>query len=492
MTIRPLWSFDDLVQAAGATASGVPASPITGVSIDTRTIEPGDVFVALKDQRDGHDFVSTAFAKGAAAAIVSDRYAAQPGDGALIRTADTLRALEAIGRSARARLSPDARVIAVTGSVGKTTTKEMLRFAFEALGPTHASEKSYNNHWGVPLTLARMPATTRYAVFEIGMNHAGEITPLTGMVRPHVALVTTVENAHIENFANEEGIADAKAEIFSGLEPDGTALINLDNRHAARLIASARSRHVHITGITKDLQPTDAIAKFAVDDAVALASCRMTATTSNGSVVRAGNRGTLLFSIGTVGLHMVMNALFVTAALDATGAATPAGLAALAAFSPPPGRGSRTRLTCGGGEILLIDESYNANPASMRAALSVLPTLPRTEYPRRIAVLGDMLELGPDSPALHAGLCDALDAAGVDLVFTAGPNMRHLYETVPAARRGAWAPSSADLQPQLLATLQPGDVVMVKGSNGSKMGLLVAAMDTKLGRKTAAETDLAE
>jgi len=492
MTTNPLWSFDSLVAAADATASGSPAGPITGFSIDTRTIEPGDVFVALKDQRDGHDFVSAAFANGAAAAIVADSYNAQPGDGALIRTTDTLDALEAIGRAARARLAADARVIAVTGSVGKTTTKEMLRLAFQALGPTHASEKSYNNHWGVPLTLARMPAGTRYAIFEIGMNHSGEITPLTGMVRPHVALITTVENAHIENFADETGIADAKAEIFAGLEPGGTALINLDNRHAARLIASARNRHVHITGITKDQQPADAIATFAVDDVVALATCQMTATASQGDVIRAGDRGKHPFSIGTVGLHMVMNALFVTAALDATGAGTEAGLAALAAFSPPPGRGSRTRLWRDGGEILLIDESYNANPASMCAALSVLPSLPRTAYPRRIAVLGDMLELGPESPALHAGLGEAIEAAGVDLVFAAGPNMQHLYEQVPPARRGAWASSSVDLEQHLLATLQTGDVVMVKGSNGSKMGLLVAAMQAKLGRKTAAETGPAE
>ena len=492
MTTHPLWSFDSLVSAAGATASGTPACPITGFSIDTRTIEPGDVFVALKDQRDGHDFVSAAFAKGAAAAIVSQSYAAKPGDGALIRTTDTLHALESIGRAARARLATDARVIAVTGSVGKTTTKEMLRLAFQALGPTHASEKSYNNHWGVPLTLARMPAGTRYAIFEIGMNHAGEITPLTGMVRPHVALVTTVENAHIENFANEEGIADAKAEIFTGLETGGTALINLDNRHAARLIAAARSHGVRITGITKALRPTDAIANFSVDDAVALASCQMTATASNGNVIRAGNRGTLPVSIGTVGLHMVMNALFVTAALDAIGASTQAGLAALATFSPPPGRGSRSLFACDGGEFLLIDESYNANPASMRAALSVLPTLPRSEYPRRIAVLGDMLELGPESPALHAGLQDALDAAGVDLVFAAGPDMHHLFEQVPLPRRGAWAATSADLEQHLLATLQPGDVVMVKGSNGSKMGRLVAAIEAKWGRTTPAETGPAE
>jgi UDP-N-acetylmuramoyl-tripeptide--D-alanyl-D-alanine ligase len=237
-----LWTFSELVSAAGGEADGAPGLAVTGFSIDTRTIAPGEVFVALKDQRDGHDFVTAAFAAGAAAAIVSDGYVRGDGDGALIRVADTLRALEAVGRAARARLSPEARVIAVTGSVGKTTTKDMLRAACAALGPTHASDKSYNNHWGVPLTLARMSAGTRYAVFEIGMNHAGEITPLTRLVRPHVALVTTVENAHIESFESEEGIADAKAEIFLGLEPGGTALINLDNRHGPRLVRAARAQ----------------------------------------------------------------------------------------------------------------------------------------------------------------------------------------------------------------------------------------------------------
>ncbi|MGE5267445.1 MAG: Mur ligase family protein, partial [Deltaproteobacteria bacterium] len=345
-----------------------------------------------------------------------------------------------------------------------------------------------NNHWGVPLTLARMPADTRYAIFEIGMNHAGEITPLTGMVRPHVALVTVVANAHIENFANEEGIADAKAEIFLGLDPGGSAIINLDNRHAPRLIGAARARRAHVTGVTKDLSPLEAAATYGVDDVVALASHRMTATVSEGEAVRAGRRGNVSFSIGTVGMHMLMNALFVTGALDAAGADTPRGLAALAAFAPPPGRGCRTRLPVPGGEILVIDESYNANPASMRAALSVLPSLPRSDYPRRIAVLGDMLELGPDGPALHAGLWEAIDEAAVDLVFAAGPQMAELYARVPPDRRGAWASSAAELEKSLLDALGPGDVVMIKGSNGSRMAPLVAAILTKIGRTAAAET----
>jgi len=410
MTRSPLWLFSELAAAAGATASGTPAHPINGFSIDTRTIEPGDIFVALKDQRDGHDFVSGAFAKGAAAAIVSETYVAKDGDGALLRSADPLSALENIGRAARARLAPHARVVAVTGSVGKTTTKEMLRLAFSALGRTHASEKSYNNHWGVPLTLARMPADTLYAVFEIGMNHAGEITPLTGMVRPHVALVTTVENAHIENFQSEDGIADAKAEIFLGLEPGGAALINVDNRHAARLIAAARAQRAHVTGVSLALAAAAAKVKFDIDDLVTLSDCGMTAMASEGVIVRSDSRGKLPFTIGTVGLHMVLNALFVTAALDVAGADVAKGIAALSAFSPPTGRGSRTRLAVASGDILLVDESYNANPASMRAALAVFPALPRSEFPRRIAVVGDMLELGADAPVLHADLWPAIDS----------------------------------------------------------------------------------
>ncbi len=479
---RALWSFSDLAAAAGGQPEGAPAAAVTGFSIDTRSIVPGDVFVALTDQRDGHDFVTAAFARGAAAAIVADRYVRKQGDGALIRVAETLPALEAIGRAARARLSAEARVVAVTGSAGKTTTKEMLRLAFQALGSTHASEKSYNNHWGVPLTLARMPPGTRTAVFEIGMNHAGEITPLTRMVRPHVALVTTVETAHIENFASEDGIADAKAEIFLGLEPGGTAVINLDNRHALRLVAAARAAGACVAGVTTEYSAADAVARFGVDEAVTLAGCRMTSTVSEGTAVRGGGRGAVPFTIGSIGMHMVRNALFVVAALDAAGADVAKGLSALASFAPPPGRGSRTRLQADGGEILLIDESYNANPASMRAALAVLPALPRADHPRRIAVVGDMLELGPDAAALHAGLWEPIDAAGVDLVFASGSNMARLFERVPESRRGAWAPASAGLEGPLLAALKPGDAVMVKGSNGSKMGLLVAAMLAKFGR----------
>ncbi len=476
---RPLWSFEDLVAAAEGVADGAPRSGISGFSIDTRSLAAGDVFVALKDQRDGHDFVSTAFRNGAAAALVSAGYARQAGDGALIRVDDPLRALERIGRAARRRLVPEARVIAVTGSAGKTTTKEMLRLACSVLGPTHASDKSFNNHWGVPLTLARMPSETRYAIFEIGMNHAGEITPLTAMVSPHVAIVTTVAAAHIENFPNEEAIADAKAEIFTGLVTGGAAVINLDNPHGSRLAAAARACGAHIVGVMKTHVAAQAILAGDADEAVVLNSVRSTANTSEITAARGGTRGEVSFMIGAVGDHMAMNAGLVLAALDTAGANTEMALGALAAFGPPAGRGSRTLLEGPSGPILLIDESYNANPVSMRAALSVLPGVPRDAFPRRIAVLGDMRELGAEADQMHAGLAGAVVDAGVDLVFAAGEHMSHLFHALPADKRGAWAPSSRELEVPLLSVLRGGDAVVVKGSNGSRMAILVDAMKAK-------------
>ena len=257
MTAR-LWNWNALVAASGGIADGAASAPITGLSLDSRSVAAGDVFVALKDQRDGHGFATSAFANGAAAALVETGYQRKPGDGALIRVTDTLEGLRAIGAAARARLSPDAGVVAVTGSVGKTSTKEMLRACLSRLGPTHAPEKSFNNHWGVPLTLARMPADTRYAVIEIGMNHAGEITPLTTLARPHVAIVTTVEPVHIEHFSSIEAIADAKAEIIAGIEPGGVAILNRDNPHFQRLAAAAAARSVDVAAfgehITSDVR----------------------------------------------------------------------------------------------------------------------------------------------------------------------------------------------------------------------------------------------
>lgn len=468
MSNAPLWTFDDLTRAAGGRGERATGAPITGLSIDTRTLASGDLFVALKDQRDGHDFVSKAFEAGAAAALVSEAYEEQPNDGPLIRVRDTLKGLEAIGRAARARLSPNARVIAVTGSAGKTGTKDMLRAALSRIGPTHGADKSFNNHWGVPLTLARMPAETRFGVFEIGMNHAGEITPLAKMVRPHIAIVTTVEPVHLAQFPSVEAIAEAKAEIFSGLEPGGVAIINRDNTHFDLLHRYAEAQGARIVSFGQDAR--------------ADVRPKVLELSSEGTAIEISIGGLeLRYRVAVPGIHIARNALAVAAAVEAAGADAEMALAALATLPPPPGRGSRTELPFKGGRILLIDESYNANPASMVAALSVLGTVPRGDFPRRIAVLGDMLELGPNERALHVALKEAVDGAGTDLVFACGPNMAHLFAALAPARQGAWTPGAEELGERLLADLAPGDVIMIKGSNGSRMGPLAEALRRNLG-----------
>lgn len=466
--MTPLWTFADLLRASGGTADGSATPDITGFSIDTRTLQPGDAFVALKDQRDGHDFVSNAFKAGAATAIVATGYARKPDDGVLIRVDDPLPALEAIGKAARARLVPEARVVAVTGSAGKTTTKEMLRacFAKVAPGAVHASEKSYNNHWGVPLTLARMPAATRYAVLEIGMNHAGEIEPLSRMVRPHAAIITTVEAVHLEHFPNVEAIADAKAEIFSGLESGGTAIIKRDNPHAARLTAAA---------LRQGAKPVP----FAVTPGEGVVAITSELTAVGAKLAVRLLSGTVCdVTTAMPGRHNAENACAVAAALEAAGANACQALTALAELGAPPGRGARTLLDCDSGRLLLIDESYNANPASMRAALATLATLPRAEFPRRIAVLGDMLELGPAAAALHRDLAGALGEAGADLLFACGPLMKGLYDAAPAAMKGGYAETAAELLPLVLANVRAGDAVMVKASNGTRLGTLVGGLKT--------------
>lgn len=461
-----LWSFDDLAAAADGTADGDPTKLISGFSLDSRGLSLGEVFVALKDQRDGHEFVSSAFANGAAAALVARDYTRQSGDGALIRVNDTLRGLENIGRAARARLAPDARVIAVTGSAGKTGTKEMLRSCLARLGRTHAADKSFNNHWGVPLTLARMPAATRYGVFEIGMNHPGEITPLSQMVRPHVAIVTTVEAVHLEQFASVAEIAEAKAEIFAGIVAGGAAVLNRDNAHFDLLVRRAVERGVRVVSFGHQAEAD----VRCVDVDLGPEGSRVTARFAGRQIV---------YDVAMPGAHIVQNSLAVLAAMHEAGADAGEAISALADMQAPAGRGTRTQLPAPDGAILLIDESYNANPASMRAALSVLGTVPRAQYSRRIAVLGDMLELGADSPALHADLKEAVDAAGADLVFACGPQMAHLFEALPDGRRGAWAAQSSGIAEVLLTTVAAGDVVMIKGSNGSRMAPLVAAMKAK-------------
>jgi UDP-N-acetylmuramoyl-tripeptide--D-alanyl-D-alanine ligase len=466
--MQPLWTFSELSAALGSEPEDGADQPITGISIDTRTLQIGDLFVALKDQRDGHDFVSSAFKAGAAAALVSESYTRQPTDGVLFRVPETLKGLEALGRAARARLGVGARVVAVTGSAGKTGTKEMLRACLAHLGATHASEKSYNNHWGVPLTLARMPREAQFGIFEIGMNHAGEIRPLTKMVRPHAAIVTTVEAVHLEHFPSVEAIADAKGEIFEGLVPGGTAIIKYDNPHADRLTAIAEhcgARAVTFGfGANADVRGDDL--KLGHD--------------GSALTVRFGERRVPL-RLAMPGRHIAENALAVAAAIDAIGADVEKALSVLADLQPPSGRGARSVLHIGGGEALLIDESYNANPASMRAALATLASVPRQKFSRRIAVLGDMLELGADAPALHEGLKDAVEEAGIDLIFACGPHMKGLYEALPKSKKGGYASTSSLLQGTLLSNLRRGDVIMVKASNGTRLGPVVAALKAQFG-----------
>jgi UDP-N-acetylmuramoyl-tripeptide--D-alanyl-D-alanine ligase len=464
-----LWRWEDLVVAAGGIADGVAASTISGISIDTRSLEPGDVFVALKAERDGHAFVPAAFERGAAAAIVSRDYARAPADGPLIRVDDSLRALQQIGAAARARLLPEARVVAVTGSAGKTGTKEMLRACLARAGSVHAAEKSYNNHWGVPLTLARMPVQSRFAVLEIGMNHPGEITPLTRMARPHVAIITNVLPVHLGQFASEEEIAEAKAEIFAGLDCEGVAILNRDNRHFGLLEARATNKGARIVSFGR-----------APDSSIRATS--MEAGPSGTDVTIAVGGRTLRYRVGAPGEHIAVNSLAVAAAIDVLGLPLEPCLGALADMSPPRGRGARTTFHVPGGSILLIDESYNANPASMRAALVAMATVPREAFPRRIAVMGDMLELGEAAAEFHRGLNAAVDAAGVDLVFACGQNMRLLFDDLAPTRRAHWSERSVDLVDSLVAALRPGDVVMIKGSLGTRMAPLVEAVRARFGR----------
>jgi UDP-N-acetylmuramoyl-tripeptide--D-alanyl-D-alanine ligase len=466
-----LWTWDNLVPAAIGAAEGAPDGPITGFSIDTRSIEPGEVFVAIRDVRDGHDFVLEAFRKGASAALVKTEYKRVPGDGPLIRVMEPLQGLRDIAAAARRR--SDARIVAVTGSVGKTGTKEALRACLSRLGPTHAAEKSFNNHWGVPLTLARMPAASRFGVFEIGMNHAGEITPLTALVRPHVAIVTTVEPVHLEFFGTTDKIAEAKAEIFSGLEPGGVAILNRDNEHFELLARRAKEHGARIVSFGRhenaDVRPE----VFSLDaDGTDIA-------------VHIGGRR-VSYRVGAPGAHLAQNSLAVVAALDALGVDVEKAIGALAEIRATKGRGERREVSIPGGSILVIDESYNANPASMRSALAAMATVPRARFPRRIAVLGDMLELGENSGALHAGLNEPVDAAEVDLVFASGENMQRLFEALPADKRGAWAPKSEGIAAALGDQVRAGDVVMIKGSLGSRMAVLVEALLSKGEQQTQA------
>ena len=484
-----LWTAAEQMDATGGTKD-VPFAA-TGISIDTRTLRPGDLFVALVGENgDGHDHVAAALAKGAAGALVHKRPpltppAAREGDGPesppaaregdkalspsraagglgggqpLLLVPNTFAALHRLGAYARARFR--GRLVAVTGSVGKTTTKEMLRTALAAEGPVHAAEASYNNHWGVPLTLARMPPDAAFAVIEIGMNHPGEIAPLAALARPHVACITAVERAHVGHMGGIEAIADEKVAILTGLEPEGVAVLPRDSAMFPRLDAAVPAGTRTLTfglSLKADVHATEI-----EQDA-------------DGSIVAAIVCGcNVSFRLNAAGLHMAANALGVLAAARALGVDAARAAASLTAFRPVSGRGARRFIALPSGRMMLLDESYNASSASVRAALRVLRLQPAT---RRIAVLGDMLELGDEGVPEHVGLApDVADCA--DVLFACGPLMRHLYDAVPERMRGAYAPDAATLAPLVSHAASAGDAILIKGSLGSRMKLVVSALDT--------------
>jgi UDP-N-acetylmuramoyl-tripeptide--D-alanyl-D-alanine ligase len=468
-----LWTSQAMGEAMRAVTGGRLPDGVIGLSIDSRTLQPGEAYFAIKgDVHDGHDFVAAALKDGAALAVVEraqrDKFAA---DAPLLIVDDVLEGLRDLARASRARLK--GHVIAVTGSVGKTSTKEALRRVLSPQGETHVSAASFNNHWGVPLSLARCPASARFAVFEIGMNHAGEIEPLVKMVRPHISIIITVEPVHLEFFAGIEAIADAKAEIFAGIEPGGAAVLNRDNSQFARLKASAEKQGVaRIVSFGSDTKSDARLLDLSLH--------------ATSSAVHANILGhDVSYKVGMPGRHIAMNSLAVLTGASLAGADLALAALAMSEVEAAAGRGVRRLLDLGSGDATLIDESYNANPASMAAAINVLGQAAIGPRGRRIAVLGDMRELGPTGPSLHGGLAEAVKANGIDLVYCCGPLMRNLWDALSAGKRGGYADSSADLESQVVSAVRAGDAIMIKGSLGSKMKVIVNALEKRFPGKPA-------
>jgi UDP-N-acetylmuramoyl-tripeptide--D-alanyl-D-alanine ligase len=463
---QPLWSGDDFLAGTKGRSARMDMPPaITGISIDTRTLEPGDAFFAIQgDQFDGHDFLTAAKKAGAACAVVAK--GKLPALGAhqmpLVVVPNVLEALEHLGRAARERTS--ARICAVTGSAGKTTTKEALRHVLEGAGRTHASPASFNNHWGVPLTLARMPRDTEFGVFEIGMNHPGEITPLVAMVRPHVSMVTTIAAAHLGQFASLDAIAEAKAEIFTGMVDGGTAVINGDIDQTELLKTRAKQaksgsiltfgegsqNHTQLTGKT------------------------MSSTGSRFSALVSG--GAIDVILPLPGRHQIQNMLGLLTTCDLFGVDLQLAAERLSKLHAGKGRGETSKIRLPDGSATLIDEAYNANPQAISALIEVLAGTKPGGDGRRILVLGDMLELGDHSRKLHEDVAGEVMSAGIDLVFSAGPEMKYMHDALDASVRGGYAADAAALVPLLKSALKAGDIVAVKASNGMKFGQLVEAL----------------
>jgi len=476
----PLWTHADA--EAATRGRNTRTWTAVGVSIDTRTLQRGDLFVALKDARDGHDFVAQALARGAAAALVS-RIPDGVGRGApLLIVSDVQRALEGLGRFARARTA--ARVVGVTGSVGKTSTKEMLRVVLGGQGRVHAAEASYNNHWGVPLTLARMPVLTDFAVVEIGMNNPGEIAPLARLARPHIAVITTVGAAHLEAFASVEGIAAEKAAILDGLQTGGVAILPADLAVTPILLAHAARCGARLVQFGSSPG-----ADYRIDAVQLLQGC---------TIVRATRpAGPMLFKVLSAGRHFAENALAALAVADALGLDPAIAAADIGNWAPPPGRGTRERIVLDPVEETafdLIDDAFNANPVSMAAALQVLIAAEpesgtgRIGAGRRIAILGDMLELGPTEIALHQAIARHPGLAAIDRIHCVGPRMAALWAALPKRQRGEQAAAASDLAPLARSLIDAGDIVLVKGSKGSFVSLVVDGL-RKLGHGPAINAD---
>ena len=463
MADQPLWTSDEIVSATGGRMEGEVTLALNGVAIDSRAISEGDIFVAIKgDRTDGHEYAANALKAGAGVAIVSRPDSSMREAGPLLIVDDALVALEEMGRAARTRSS--AHIIAVTGSVGKTTTKDALKVALSSCGDTHASVSSFNNQWGVPLTLARLPRNAHFGVFEVGMNHAGEIATLVDMVRPHTAIITAIAESHLGHFASLIDIAHAKAEIFSGVVANGVAIINRDTEFFDLLRDAARAQGITDIRGFGEMDGSDIKLKRAnLHDAC--------------SCVTADVRGQeVTYKLGAAGKHVVMNSLAVLGACQAAGADLARCAVALANITPPSGRGVRHNLGTDGIHVTVIDESYNANPASMRAALEMLGASEPSGRGRRVAVLGDMLELGDHSDRLHGELIEPLQTADVDTVFACGSAMNVLWRKLPASARGAYAPTSQELIAPLLESVQDNDIIMIKGSLGSRMAPVVEAV----------------
>lgn len=460
MTNAPLWTAAQAAQATSGKTTGDWS--VSGVSIDTRTVAAGDLFIALKGPNfDGHEFVADALEDGAVA-MVSQAPEGLDGDPRLLLVDDTMRAMEDLARAARQR--SNARILAITGSVGKTGTKEALRLALARDGKVHASEGNLNNQWGAPLSLARMPVDCDYGVFELGMNHAGEIEPLSRLVRPHVAVITNIAAVHMEFFDSVEAIADAKAEVFAGLEPGGTAILNRDDALYDHLCNAARAVGVeNFISFGEDEAADVRLEKVFVHPNV---TC-MTAQVQGASVV---------YKVGVPGRHWAMNSLAVLAGVCALGGDLGKAVLSLAEMSAPKGRGRRHRIEASRGDFDLIDESYNASPVAVRAALAVLGAATTGAHGRRIAVLGDMLELGDDAADSHCDLAKDIAAQGIDLVFACGPLMAGMTAKLLPERCGGHTQTSAELIPLLVQAVRDGDVVLVKGSLGSKMVPIVDAL----------------